>query len=41
MKPADRKRARAIAEAKDKVRKEIREGKITKTKAKSRKARVR
>lgn len=41
MKPADRKRARAIAEAKDKVRKDIRNGVITKTKAKSRKAKVR
>lgn len=35
MKSVDRKKARAIAEARDKLRKDIRQGKITKAQAKN------
>ena len=34
MKSVDRKKARALAEARDKLRKDIRQGKITKAQAK-------
>lgn len=35
MKSVDRKKARAIAEARDKIRKDIRQGKTTKAQAKN------
>lgn len=40
MKPIDRKKARARAEAQAKLRKDLREGKITKTQMKSKKKRA-
>lgn len=41
MKTVDRRKARAIAEARDKMRKDIREGKMTKAQAKNKAKRKR
>jgi hypothetical protein len=41
MKSVDRKKARALAEARDKLRKDTRQGKITKTQAKNKAKRKR